>query len=98
MDGNAAALVIGSQIDALRPDLLGNDAAKKAAASKAIRKLQAARDRITVKEGDAIGAEIDKLVEALEKIRTAQALDAVSALGRTIKKLRGMGGNGVGNG
>ena len=98
MDGNAAALLIGEQIDALRPDLLGADAAKKAAAKSAIAKLQAARDLITVQEADAIGAEIDKLVNALEKVRTAENLDAVSALGRTIKRLREVRGTDVGNG
>lgn len=98
MDGNATAIIIGAQIDALRPDLLGADAAKKKAASQAIKKLENALDRITVAEADAIGAEIDKLVKALEKIRTAEQLDAVSALGRTIKRLRDLGGNGVDNG
>ena len=98
MDGNAAAIIIGAQIDALRPDLLGADAAKKKAASQAIKKLEVALDRITVAEADAVGPEIDKLVKALEKIRTAQQLDAVSALGRTIKRLRRARGTEVGNG
>lgn len=98
MDGNAAAIIIGAQIDALRPDLLGADAAKKKAASQAIKKLEVALDRITVAEADAVGPEIDKLVKALEKIRTAQQLDAVSALGHTIKRLRQAGGTDVGNG
>ena len=88
MDGNATALIIGAQIDALRADLLGADAAKKAAASKAIDKLEAALDRITVQESDAIGAEIGRLVGELEKIQNAERLDALSALGRTVKKLR----------
>lgn len=87
MDGNEAAAIITAQIKALRADLLGVDPAKKAAATKAIAELQAARARIIVLEADKIGPEIDKLVKELEDIQNEHGLDAVSALGRTIKRL-----------
>lgn len=98
MDGNEAAAILTAQIKALRADLVGVDPAKKAAAATAIARLQAARARIIVEDADKIGAEIDKLVKELEDIQTARPLDAVSALGRTIKKLRELGGDDVGNG
>ena len=89
MDGNEAAAIITAQIKALRADLLGVDPAKKAAATKAIAELQAARARIIVLEADKIGPEIDKLVKELEDIQNEHGLDAVSALGRTIKRFGG---------
>ena len=98
MDGNEAALTIGAEIDALRGDLLGTDQAKKAAVTEAIAKLHARRNRVIVMDADAIGPQVDQLVAELEEIRNRHGLDAVSALGRTINRLRGQGGNGVGNG
>lgn len=96
MDGNEATLLIGAEIDALRGDLLGADPAKRAAATDAIARLQARRNRVITMDADAIGAEVDRLVGELEEIRTRHGLDAVSALGRTIGRLRDR--NGAGNG
>lgn len=61
---------------------------EKKAAKAAIKELQDARDAIDVAAADAFAETVDKLIADLEKIRTSRNLDAVSALGVAIKKVR----------
>jgi len=61
---------------------------EKKAARAAIRELQDARDAIDVAEADQFVETVDKLIADLEEIRTSRNLDAVSALGVAIKKVR----------
>jgi hypothetical protein len=90
MDGNAATALINARIQAVRAERDGTtDQTKRAAALEAIEGLQAARAEIIVSEADALGPLVDQLADQLEEIRTRYGLDAVSALGRTIDRLRG---------
>jgi hypothetical protein len=61
---------------------------EKKAAKAAIKELQDARDAIDVGATDEFAETVDKLIADLEKIRTSRNLDAVSALGVAIKKVR----------
>ena len=58
------------------------------AAKAAIKKLQDARDAVEVGAADEFAATVDKLIADLERIRTSRNLDAVSALGVAIRKVR----------
>jgi len=50
--------------------------------------LRAAVNTINLEAGRELGARIDGILRNLEEVRTRHALDAVSALGRSIESLR----------
>ena len=86
---NAARNAITAQINALRTRRNETTAAsEKAALGQAIADLQDSRNAIDEAANDAIGAEIGSLIEKLEAVRTSHNLDAVSALGRSVKRIR----------
>lgn len=64
------------------------DPAEKAAANEAIAELQKAVRKISIGEADKLGGQVDDLIAELDKVLNRHPLDAVSALGRTIKKVR----------
>jgi hypothetical protein len=99
MDGNATSALITARIQALRAERdATTDPIKRAAAQEAIETLQAERAGIIVAEADALGPMINQLADQLEEIRTRCGLDAVSALGRTIDRLRNVAAGGDGDG
>lgn len=63
-----------------------DDADEQAAANEAIELLQQKVDRLDM-EVD-IGAMVDEVIEKLDEILNQNSLDAVSALGRTARRLR----------
>jgi hypothetical protein len=99
MDGNAASAVLTARIQALRAERDNTtDPTKRSAAQEAIEGLQAARAGIIDAGADALGPMIDQLAGRLDEIRTRCGLDAVSALGRTIDRLRNVAAGGDGGG
>jgi len=64
------------------------DQASKAAATEAIDRLDRAISDINIAVASQLGAKVDALVADLDEIRTRHSLDAVSALGRSVQKLR----------
>lgn len=66
------------------------DPAERAAANEAIADLQRAVRKINIAVADQLGAQVDALIADLEEVLNRHQLDAVSALGRTIKKVREM--------
>jgi hypothetical protein len=99
MDGNAASAVLTARIQALRAERDNTtDPTKRSAAQEAIEGLQAARAGIIDAGADALGPMIDQLAGRLDEIRTRCGLDAVSALGRTIDRLRSVAAGGDGGG
>lgn len=67
-------------------DAAGDDAAKAALLTE-IRRLQQLVVDVDLKSADQLALDVDAAVDALEQVRTAHALDAVSALERTIDRL-----------
>lgn len=64
------------------------DAAAKAAATKAIALLEQQVDDLDLAAADSLGAQVDALIANLTEVLDAAPLDAASALGRTIDRLR----------
>lgn len=61
---------------------------EKSAANEAIDALQKAIRKINIAAADGLGAQVDALIEDLDAILAKNQLDAVSALSRTITKVR----------
>lgn len=100
VDGNQMRAALGAQINALAAERDSTqDEAAKAAAVEAIAKLQNARRLINIAANDAIGAQVDSLLADLKEVQTRHQLDAGSALGVAIDRLREAAGGGQdGNG
>jgi hypothetical protein len=90
MDGNTIRLNLAKRIGELGQarDRAGATDEEKAAARAAIKKLQDVCDAVDIGATDDFVGTVNKLIADLEKIRTSRNLDAVSALGVTIKKVR----------
>jgi chromosome condensin MukBEF ATPase and DNA-binding subunit MukB len=61
---------------------------ERAAATQAIDVLQDKVDRLDIGVADNLGDMVDEIIEKLDEVLDANSLDAVSALGRTIRRLR----------
>jgi hypothetical protein len=97
LDANAASAVLTARIQALRAERDNStDPTKRSAAQEAIEGLQAARAGIIDVGADALAPMIGQLAGQLEEIRTRCGLDAASALGRTVDRLRNLAAGGDG--
>ena len=89
MEHDQAREALNAQIDGLvnaREEMA--DEQERAAATRAIDLLQDEVDRIDILAADELGGRIDEIIARLEEILEQEALDAASALGRTIRRLR----------
>jgi DNA polymerase/3'-5' exonuclease PolX len=64
------------------------DPEERAALSKAIEKLEDEVDRLDMIAANELGAKVDEIIENLDEILNEKRLDAASALGRSIRRLR----------
>lgn len=64
------------------------DAAAKAAIKSEMDKLRAAVNAINLEAAEALVARVDGILAKLEEVRTQHSIDAVSALGNSIRRLR----------
>jgi hypothetical protein len=64
------------------------DGDERAAASKAIETLEDEVDQLDITAANELGAKVDAIIEKLEEILNENRLDAASALGRSIRRLR----------
>jgi hypothetical protein len=87
---NEIRLELERQIAELRAqrDDPGSDAATQRSAREAIRVLQAAQDQLIGDDSAVFVARVNQALAELEEVRTRHNLDAVSALGRSIERLR----------
>lgn len=92
MDRNKIRLSLKARISELRKarDRAGATDAEKDAANEAIKALQDARDRLNSEADQELIGSVNRLVTQLEKVRTENNLDALSALGVAAKKIRGL--------
>jgi hypothetical protein len=58
--------------------------------SAAISKLQREVNLVNITAADALPAKVDAIVKSLQEVLEANSLDAVSALGRSIKKIEAL--------
>ncbi|HLL29642.1 MAG TPA: hypothetical protein VK403_01470 [Allosphingosinicella sp.] len=81
---------IGALVKARRET---QDASEKAAASEAIAKLEREVDQLDITVANALPAKVDAIISSLEQVLNAHRLDAASALGRSVRKLRDLARN-----
>lgn len=95
MDQDQVRETLEAQIGALvKARRESQDASEKAAASEAIARLEREVDQLDITAADALPAKVDAIVSSLEQVLDAHGLDAASALGRSVKKLRDLSQNG----
>lgn len=63
---------------------------EKAALSAAIAKLENEVDQLNLAVAGSLAAKVNAIVESLQQVLSAHSLDAASALGRSIKKIKDM--------
>jgi hypothetical protein len=98
MDQDEVRNELEAQITALvKARRATNNQAEEVQLTEAIEELERGVRRINIAAADQLGPKMDALLEELEEIRTHNNLDALSALGRTIHRLRAVG-QGGGNG
>lgn len=73
--------------DLVKARRASSDPSEKTALSTAISKLEREVDLLNLTAADALPAKIDAIVESLQEVLQANSLDAVSALGRSIRKI-----------
>lgn len=91
MEQDKVRNMLEGQIDDLvKARRASGDPQEKEALSTAIAKLEREVDLLNLTAADALPAKVDSIVKSLQGVLQANSLDAVSALGRSIKKIEGL--------
>jgi predicted component of type VI protein secretion system len=95
VDHDQVRETLEAQISALvRTRRESQDANEKSAASEAIARLENEVNQLDITAADALPAKVNEIIAALDAVLNEHDLDAVSALGRSIRRIRDMTGQG----
>jgi hypothetical protein len=91
VDHDQVRETLEAQINALvRARRDSQDPDEKAAASEAITRLENEVNQLDLTAADALPAKVNAIIASLDKVLNAHSLDAASALGRSIGRIRDM--------
>jgi hypothetical protein len=91
LDQDKVRETLEGQIDDLvKARRASSNAQEKTALSAAISKLEREVDLVNLTAADALPAKVEAIVKSLQQVLQANSLDAVSALGRSIKKIKAL--------